>query len=352
MCSDAPPPPDFGPLADAMREVGNQMAALGRQQLAFGQQRYQETMPLYQQMVASNVQGQQLAQELAKDAAKERLKYRALEDAIIEDVQRFDQAGRQDRFAGQAGADVQQALATQQGIANRNLTRMGINPNSARFAALNDEFALRGAAATAGARTNARFAGDQLGFQMKNNAAAIGRNLPQTALSGVGTAANIGSSTGALLQQQNAPMFQGFAGAMGGLQGQMQGVQGAGNLMNMGYQNQLAAYNAEGGAMGGIGQIAGMAAGYFMKDGGVVGTDGKVDENEDGAGGKVSGPGTGTSDSVRAINVDTGEPIRLSNGEYIIRADRVRELGKAYFDELNEGKKPSDRRRRKAIRKA
>jgi hypothetical protein len=50
--------------------------------------------------------------------------------------------------------------------------------------------------------------------------------------------------------------------------------------------------------------------------------------------------------------VDTGEPIRLSNGEYIIKADRVRELGKAFFDDLNEGKKPSDGRRRKAIRKA
>jgi hypothetical protein len=335
-----------------MREVGNKMAALGQQQLAFGQQRYQETMPLYQQMVASNIQGQQLAQEIARDAAKERLKYRALEDAIVEDVQRFDQAGRQDRFAGQAAADTQQAIATQQGIANRNLTRMGINPNSARFAALNNEFALRGAGAVAGAKTNARFAGEQLGFQMKNNAAAIGRNLPQTALAGVGAAANIGGQTGSLVQQQNSPMFQGFAGAMGGLQGQMQGVQGAGNMINQGYQNQLAAYNAEGGAMGGFGQIAGMAAGYFMKDGGVVGVDGRVDDNEDSAGGKITGPGTGTSDSVKAINTDTGEPIRLSNGEYVIRAERVRELGKAFFDDLNEGKKPSDRRRRKAIRKA
>jgi hypothetical protein len=123
-------------------------------------------------------------------------------------------------------------------------------------------------------------------------------------------------------------------------------------MINEGYQNQLAAYNAEGGAMGGFGQIAGMAAGYFMKDGGVVGVDGRVDDNEDSAGGKIAGPGTGTSDSVKAINTDTGEPIRLSNGEYVIRAERVRELGKAFFDDLNEGKKPSDRRRRKAIRKA
>ena len=67
MCSDAPPPPDFTPLANAMREVGDKMAALGQQQLAFGQQRYQETMPLYQQLVSSNLQGQQLAMEQAQD---------------------------------------------------------------------------------------------------------------------------------------------------------------------------------------------------------------------------------------------------------------------------------------------
>ena len=88
MCSDAPPPPDFTPLANAMREVGDKMAALGQQQLAFGQQRYQETMPLYQQLVASNLQGQNLAMEMAKDAAKERLKYRALEDSLVEEAQR------------------------------------------------------------------------------------------------------------------------------------------------------------------------------------------------------------------------------------------------------------------------
>lgn len=352
MCSDAPPPPDFGPLADAMREVGNRMAALGEQQLAFGQQRYQETLPLYQQMVASNIQGQQLAQEMAKDAAKERLKYRALEDAIVEDVQRFDKDQRADMFAGRAAADMQQALETNRQISNRNLTRMGVNPNAARFAALNNEFALRGAAGTAGAKTNARLAADQMSFGLKNSAAAIGRGLPQNVLAGVGTAANIGGATGNLTQQAANPMWQGFGGAMGGLQGQMNSISGAGNLMNQGYQNQLAAYNAEGGALGGFGQIAGMGLGYFMKDGGVVGADGRLDMNEDGAGGKITGPGTGTSDSVQAINTSTGDPIRLSNGEYIVKADVVREHGKAFFDALNEGRKPSDGRRRKAIRKA
>ena len=364
MCSDAPPPPDFGPLADAMREVGQMSYELGQQNLAFGQRRYQETLPLYQQLVSSNVQGQQLANELAKDAAKERLKYRALEDSILEDVKRFNVDQTQDRFAGQAASDVQQQLAVQRGTANRNLTRMGINPNSGRFAALNNQFALRGAAATAGAKTNARFAADQLGTGLKMNAASMGRNLPGTALSAIGTAANVGGAAGNLVQQQNAPMYQGFQGAMGGLQGQMGALNSQANMMNTAYQNQLAASQADSGMWGALGQIGGMALGYYTggfgmnKGGSVEDPRGRaLDMNEDGNGGRIRGPGTGTSDSVQAINTSNGEPIRLSNGEYIVRAEAVRQYGKEFFDDLNEGKvkkpnKSSDGRRRKAIRKA
>lgn len=45
-------------------------------------------------------------------------------------------------------------------------------------------------------------------------------------------------------------------------------------------------------------------------------------------GGYISGPGTGTSDSIPAL---------LSNGEYVIRAAAVRKLGKRHLDMLNRG---------------
>lgn len=45
-------------------------------------------------------------------------------------------------------------------------------------------------------------------------------------------------------------------------------------------------------------------------------------------GGYISGPGTGTSDSI---------PAYLSNGEYVIRAAAVRKLGKRHLDMLNNG---------------
>jgi hypothetical protein len=60
--------------------------------------------------------------------------------------------------------------------------------------------------------------------------------------------------------------------------------------------------------------------------GGMV--DGKVTAGEDGSsGGKVEGPGTGTSDSV---------PIRVSTGEYVIPAHVVKMKGKEFFDSMLE----------------
>lgn len=50
-------------------------------------------------------------------------------------------------------------------------------------------------------------------------------------------------------------------------------------------------------------------------------------------GGKVRGPGTGTSDSVPAL-VDGRKPVRLSSGEFVIPADVVRKKGQEFFEKL------------------
>ncbi|RAJ70284.1 hypothetical protein K378_01449 [Streptomyces sp. Amel2xB2] len=54
-------------------------------------------------------------------------------------------------------------------------------------------------------------------------------------------------------------------------------------------------------------------------------------------GGFVSGPGTGTSDSIPAISM-AGMPYRISNTEYVIRADSVSKYGVPMLDAINEGR--------------
>lgn len=51
-------------------------------------------------------------------------------------------------------------------------------------------------------------------------------------------------------------------------------------------------------------------------------------------GGQITGPGTGTSDSIPAVNTDTGQPLAVSNGEFKIPPEVVQALGKDFFDEL------------------
>jgi hypothetical protein len=47
----------------------------------------------------------------------------------------------------------------------------------------------------------------------------------------------------------------------------------------------------------------------------------------------VRGPGTGTSDSVKAT-IDGKHPARLSTGEYVLSADTVRAVGRDKLDAL------------------
>ena len=410
MCSDAPPPPDMTPIANAMTALGNQMTALGNRQMDFSERRFQETMPFYQRMVNANLEGQRMSMQMAREAQDDRQPFRALENQMVTEALNQDRTGYRNLMAGRAASDVEQAATTARATAVRNLSRMGINPNAARFADLNNEIALNTTAQKAGAMTNARLAADQMLDQKRMNAINVGRNLPQTQLSAIGTGSSVGNSNAGLFGAQEGTMYRGYQGAMSGYQGAL-GAQGAiGNMMNQGYQNQLAAYNADNAAWGGIGQLAGSAAMmYFssedmkkdkqpmdrgealgavrnmpverwtykegVEDGGrhvgpyaedfarqtgvgngrainvqdaigvalgaIKDLDAKVEAlgkskpaKKMRSGGMVRGPGTGTSDSVKAMNRDTGDTIMLSNGEYVLPTDTVRKVGKEALDQL------------------
>lgn len=438
MCSDAPKPPDMRPIADAMRDLGTKMEALGRDQLRFGQRRYEETMPFYQQMVQANLEGQRMSMRLARDAETDRQKYRALEDQMVSDAMGQDRTDLRNQYVGRAASDVEQATNSARAIAARNLSRMGINPSAARFADLNNEMTIKTAGMRAGAMNNARMMADQVLDAKRMNAVSLGRNLPATQLSAIGTGSGVGNSNAALFNNQNTPVFQGYQGAMGGLSGALGAQSGIANVMNMGYQNELAAFNANNAGAGALGSLAGSALGMYtgggfgssrdykennkqiksgsaldavrempvekwnykgsdqphvgayaedfkretgMGDGKTISVqdaigvtmaaikdlDQKVDrlagkaskmsdggsvrggKNKNKKGGRVRGPGTGTSDSVRALNRDNGDPILLSNGEYILPADTVRKVGEQALDELVE--KTHEPVRKSAIRR-
>lgn len=91
-------------------------------------------------------------------------------------------------LVGQATTDNTLAYDKAWDAAQRNLTRLGINPNSGRFAGAAQDYALNRAAAEAGARNLARIQARQENFKRAQALAGFGRGYDQMALNAAGNA--------------------------------------------------------------------------------------------------------------------------------------------------------------------
>ena len=235
----------------------------------------------------------------------------------IQEATNWDSEDNINAARGRAAADAQSAASNAEGQLNRNLQRTGVNPNSGRMLAMNNQVAMQKAAMLAGGMNNA---GEQRRTQavgMRQQAANMANGFSAQSMAQAGQAGGFGSSAAGIggnsLSQGMSTQNQALSGmnAVGNQYGNnAQGYQSMSNANNQSAQASAA----------GFGQLAGMgmsAMGFAN-------------------GGKIRGPGTGTSDEVPAVNGDSGQPIRLSNGEYIVSADVVRAKGQEFFDRLQQ----------------
>ncbi len=86
--------------------------------------------------------------------------YRPAGQNLSNQVNKYGTEAYQDAQAGKAGADVQQQIDSQQGQMQRQMQRQGVNPASGRMMAMQNQNAIAGAAAKAGAMNQARDAAD------------------------------------------------------------------------------------------------------------------------------------------------------------------------------------------------
>lgn len=89
-----------------------------------------------------------------------------------------------------AGVDAQLEVNNQMGAVQRNLSRMGVNPNSGRFQGLMQQAALEGAAQKAGAKTRAYAAEREGSFGRLMQAAGLGSEQAGLGLNALSTAAS------------------------------------------------------------------------------------------------------------------------------------------------------------------
>lgn len=234
---DAPPPPDYTPLANASKESAEVMAKLGREQLDESRRQYDLNKVVADKVVAAQLGIMGDTNQQGKDYYDyAKSTFRPVEEGLVKDANEFSTAGAKEAFARKAAADLEGAQANEQAQSERAMAAMGVNPNSGRFAGLNRARTVMNAGARAGATTNARERADALGFAKRMDVAGIGRNLPGASTAAYGVAVNSGNSA---MGNQMAPGGQLLGGMQGaaGLVGQGQQMRNQGLATIAGLQS-------------------------------------------------------------------------------------------------------------------
>ena len=330
----AAPNPNPGMIANAQASeaVGKMQQETAMEYLNFSKAQYADFKDdLKEIAIAQKKIATDTAKRSEEYATYERETFRPLEKRLVAEAEEFNTAAKQEEMASQGMADVANAYQVQRQQALDTMAKYGINPNSARFAAINAQLGQGEAAARAGVATKSRIASEEMGRARLYDAAALGRGLASNATAAASTATSAGTAAGGSYMAPAEYMGKSYGQTGQMLGGASSSFGTAGNIYGQEFGARMQGYNAQmanqGDMFGAFGSIAGMyagspggsaaIAGMFKADGGTV--------KRLGRGGKVTGPGGPVDDKI---------PAMLSDGEYVIPADTVKAIGVKKLDKL------------------
>jgi hypothetical protein len=328
MCaSDAPPPPDLGPLIDLAKTSAEKSFKLADEQFQWAKEAYAADKTITDKVSSALLKSMEFSQANAeKDRARYEGVFQPVEDSFVNEAMNYDTDARRDLEMGRAQAGVAQQFNAARESATRELESYGINPSATRYAALDLGARTAEAAAKAAAGTNASLQVENTGRDLKRQAIDIGRGYPAQVnqSSQVGGGAGT-SATGAAINQTASGA--GTMGTAGSWTGAGTGALGTwGGAMNQNYANQVKAYEAE--QSSGLGAILGMGlkiAGFSK--GGAVPTE--------------------LSPSRGAIPDDV--PIAVTPGEFVVPREAVEWFGVKHMRQLVEKAKKERAENRGAL---
>lgn len=253
------PPPDYTPLAEASRDAARMMTDLGREQLSFAREQYDTMNPIMQEVAGLQMAAQRQQMDQAADYYNyQQDTFRPLERSIVADAQNFNTAAYRDQLASQAASDVGLAFGRTRDMNQRAMASMGVNPNSGRFAGVNNASTLAQAANRAGVMSNTRNQAEQLGYARQLDAAGLGRGLSGASLAAYGGATSAGSAAGASAQSAGQNYMGNMAIGAGTIgQGQQMNLQGLSSILNAQTQTYI---NTNDSFLGDLGGVLGGAA--------------------------------------------------------------------------------------------
>lgn len=337
--------------ADAMNSANATSAEIAQEELKLAREQWDQyttnIMPLELESSRLGISAQELALSRGEDDYQMYQDYYRPMQIQLSELAQEGVKGQYDRVTRDAANEVDKQFKREGEIQDRELSRMGVKPDSGRYKAGLNDLSSRNAAARSYAKNTAtEQERDRVeGVKFNRLATATGRtpassaptqntNVPglnPSSISNMFSSAANTSSNVANNNQRAAQMYgNSSAGAMQG------GIQMAGNVMSM--------VNRGGGgySLGGVGQNAGIynQTGYTGGASGVLSGNefanfqhGGLVEPSYADGGMVEGPGG--VDNVPAM-IDGQQPAKISAGEFVIPVDVVQQKGTEYFDKLIE----------------
>lgn len=263
MCS--PSAPD----TSGQQAAALQMSQLSAEQLAWAKSIYAETAPdraaatqRAGEISDAQLEAQRKQTALTDDyAAYQKGTFRPLEQSIVDDANTYDTPERQEAAASKATAGVEMSLASQRGIANRELERSGVTPGSGKQLALAGAMDIGSAKLKAGAASAARTQVETIGAAKKMDAASLGRGLASSQATSASLALNQGNSSAANMASIGGITGQGAALVNSGYTGAQSGLANAASTYGSIAQQQNASNNSSSGLFGALGSVAGQYAG-------------------------------------------------------------------------------------------
>lgn len=351
--SDPPPPPDYSGVAAASEKSAELSYKLGKEQLEWAKQQYASDKVTSDRVVKSFLQQMDMnTANAGKDRERYESVYQPLEDDLVADAKSFASPERRAMEMGRAESTVAQQFEGQRNQALQQLESYGVDPTSTRYAALDVGVRAAQAAAQAAAGNQAGQYVDSTARALRSEAINVGKGYPGQIAASYGVAQNAGNGAvnNTLATTASGSNTMGNPTQWQGLGNQAVGIWG--NTLNMGYQNQLAAYNAEQQQSSGIGSALGLIGGAvatkFLAGGGAVG-DGDGDEaiyEHQPVHGGAAVPVAASPSMGGAVD---DVPAMLNAGEFVLPKDVVQWFGeeklqkmieKARNDKAGAGAKP------------
>lgn len=338
--NDAPPPPDYTPIAQANEASAKYAFEIGKQQLAWAREQYANDRQIVDLVVNSAMRRQDVNdQSAAADRRRYEQLYQPLEDTAIREARDFASPERERFEMARAEAAVAQQAEAARRNATQNLESYGVDPSSTRFAALDLGARVQQAAAQAGAGNQARAQTEAVGRALRSEAINVGRGYPGQVAGTYGTALQSGNSAvnSALAGTASGANTMGTGAQWTGMGNQALGNWG--NAVNQGYQNQLAAFNANQQASSGIGSLLGAGVGLLGMStqgtllGGLMSGAALAAE-----GGSITPGGNVPTEAspTRGQAIDD-VPARLTAGEFVVPKDVASWKGEEFFQKLIDG---------------